>query len=177
MADLESSSQSPCEACPGPHYYGRSCSSCSSLRSFICCPEVQPWREECLRPQLPVAHRDPPAQQRPELARLPCMAGAAGTPWPSWTAAPQGPGEQGMALGRVPGQERAPERVCLSRAIWSLLFLLPTLLCLCPLLLGLLLGTQPQWEPALAAAPAGSPGQGPAIKRSIKALGSSRTLS
>ena len=51
------------------------------------------------------------------------------------------------------------------------------LLCLCPLLLGLLLATQPQWEPALPAAPAGSPGQGPAIKRPIKALSSSRTPS
>ena len=126
---------------------------------------------------MPVAHRDPPAQQGPELARLPSTAGAAGTPWPSWTAAPQGPGEQGMALGRVPGQQQAPERFCLSRVICCPHFLLPTLLWLCPLLLGLLLATQPQWEPALPAAPAGSPGQGPAIKRPIKALGSSRTLS
>ena len=74
MADLGSSSQSSCEGCPGPHYCGRSGSSCRSLRSFICCPEVRLWREECLRPQLPVAHRDPPALQGQELARLPCMA-------------------------------------------------------------------------------------------------------
>ena len=124
-----------------------------------------------------VAHRDPPAQQGPEWARLPSMPGVAGTPWPGWTAAPQGPGKQGMALGRVPVQEQAPEHVCLSRVIWTLLLLLPTLLWLCPLLLGLLLATQPQWEPALAAAPAGSPGQGPAIKRPVKTLGSLITLS
>ena len=126
--------------------------------------------------EAPVAHRDPPAQG-PEWARLPSMPGVAGTPWPGWTAAPQGPGEQGMVLVRDPVQEQAPERFCLSRVIWSPLLLLPTLLWLCLLLLGLLLATQPQWEPALAAAPAGSPGQGPAIKRPIKALGSLRTLS
>ncbi|XP_038005551.1 uncharacterized protein LOC119706260 [Motacilla alba alba] len=157
-------------------------SSSPCLRCSI--PLLKMHRSTCeerrwLRPQQPVAHREPPAAslQGPELARLPSRAGAAGPAWPSWTAAPQGPGEQGTALGRVPGQERAPERLCLSRAISSLLFLLPALLCLCPVPLGLLLARQPQWEPALAAAPAGPSGQGPAIRRPMKAQGSSRTLS
>lgn len=131
----------------------------------------------CLRPAAAPGTQGPSSQPGPGLARLPGTAAAAGTHWPRWTAAPQGPSQQGMALGRVPGQERAPEHVCLSRAISALLFLLPALLCPWLVLLGLLLARQPPWEPALAAARAGSPGQGPAIKRPIKALDSSRTLS
>ena len=42
------------------------------------------------------------------------------------------PASRGMALGKVPGQERAPGHVCLPRAISSPLLPLPTLLGLCP---------------------------------------------